>query len=264
MSIEPRVRLAVPNGAWLASAATPAAGSQKNEPRRWLPGEPCSAGDGGAIDLDAAPPVALPPPLFDEAEVARLVAAAALDATERARAECASLLGTQRDRAMTRAADALAAALAGRVADEAASLAHVVELSAAMTRALTADRRTVPELGAEIRSMLATVAAVPSVRIVTCTDDEAAVSDLLPELVAASGFSGRIEVVAEPRLPGGALQLIWADGWLEHAPAAIRRRIDAVVALHRSTASASASMPAIAGDSTTSCVTPNGDEDVGN
>ena len=80
-----------------------------------------------------------------------------------------------------------------------------VELAEAVARALTADSRTPAELGVMIRSMLATVAAAPSVRIFTCPDDEAAVHALLPEVVAASGFTGKVEIVGEPRLPGGAV-----------------------------------------------------------
>lgn len=255
LSTEACVRLDVAASGWLSAAPARAVPPLEATPKRWLPCGLSAAGGGKVSGLPVAPPPAeLRPLLFDEAEVARLVAAVDRAAAERARAECAGTVETQRSLSVARAADALAAALTAHRDDEAASLGHVVELAEAVARALTADSRTPAELGVMIRSMLATVAAAPSVRIFTCPDDEAAVHALLPEVVAASGFTGKVEIVGEPRLPGGAVQLVWADGWLEHAPASIWSRIDAVLAPYRC-------VPAPPG--APSCVTTNGDEDAG-
>ncbi|MFZ1426058.1 MAG: hypothetical protein WAS21_04740 [Geminicoccaceae bacterium] len=195
--------------------------------------------------------------------MARLVAVVEMDATRRARAECALALEMQRDWAVARAADALAAALAAHRADEATSLGQIVELSEAVAQALTADSRTPTELGTMIQSVLATVGATPAVRIITCPDDEAVVNALLPDVVVASGFTGGIELVAEPRLPSGAIQLIWKDGWLEHAPEVVRRRIDAALVPHRSRSAVPVPPSAAACGFPPSCATMNGDEDVG-
>lgn len=254
MSTEACVRLDMADRGWLSAAPARAVPPLEAAPKRWLPYGLSAAGVGEVSGLPVAPPAELQPLLFDEADVARLIAAVDRAAAERARAECAGTVETQRSLSVARAADALAAALTAHRADEAASLGHVVELAEAVARALTADSRTSAELGVMIRSMLATVAAAPSVRIVTCPDDEAAVHALLPEIVAASGFTGKVEIVGEPRLPGGAIQLVWADGWLEHAPACIRSRIDAVLAPYRCVSGPPAAP---------SCVTTNGDEDAG-
>lgn len=263
LSIESRVRLDEADGLWLRSASSQAPNSLEIEPRRWLPGGPHTATAGDLIGLALAPPEELPPLLFNETDVARLVAAVEMDATKRAQAECAIALEMQRDRSVARAADALAAALAVHRADEAATLGCIVELSEAMVQALTADGRAAAELGAMIQSMLATAAAAPALRIVTCPADECMVNALLPDVVVASGFTGGIEVVAEPRLPSGAVQLIWADGWLEHALEVVRRRIDAVVAPHRSTSAVPVPLSAAACGFSPSCATMNGVEDAG-
>lgn len=263
LSIESCAWLDVADGAWLPSASPPAASILPIEPRPWLPGGLPTADRGAATGPTMAPPGELPPLLFDEADVARLVAAVEMDATERVRAECAGTLEMQRGRAVAHAADALTAAFAAHRADAAAALGQVVELAEAMVRALTADGRASAELSATIQSMLSTVASAPAVRVVTCPDDEAAVSALLPDVVAASGFAGGVEVVVEPRLSSGAVQLVWADGWIEHAPDVIRRRINAVLAPHRSTSAVPMPPCAAACGSPPACVTTNGDEDVG-
>lgn len=264
LSIESRVQLDVADGLWLRSASSQAPSSLGIEPRRWLPGGPHAGAAEGMIEPAAAPPGELPPLLFNEADVARLAAAVEMNATERARAECAVDLEMQRVRAVARAADALAAALAVQRVDEAAALGHIVELSEAVAQALTADGHTPAELGTMIQSMLATVGAAPAVRIITCPDDEDSVNALLPDVVVASGFTGGIEVVVEPRLPSGAVQLVWADGWLEHAPEVVRRRIDAALAPHRSSSAVPVPPFAAACGSPPSGATMNGDEDAGN
>lgn len=263
LSIESRVQLDVANGLWLRSASSQAPSSRGIEPRRWLPGGAHAGAAEGMIEPAVAPPGKLPPLLFNEADVARLVAVVEMDATKRARAECALALEMQRDRAVARAADALAAALAAHRADEATALGQIVELSEAVAQALNADSRTPTELGAMIQSVLATVGAAPAVRIITCPDDEASVNALLPDVIVASGFTGGIEVVLEPRLPSGAVQLVWADGWLELAPEVIRHRIDAVLAPHRSRSAVPVPSSAAACGFPPSCATMNGDEDVG-
>jgi flagellar biosynthesis/type III secretory pathway protein FliH len=81
--------------------------------------------------------------------------------------------------------------------------------------------------------MLATLASQAAVRLVVATADATRVRAVLAELAADCGFKGHIELVADPRLTAGAVQLLWPDGWLEHAPETIRHQVDAILAAHR-------------------------------
>src|SRR6187455_1237384 len=79
LSIEGRVRLDEADGLWLRSVSSQAHNSLEIEPRRWLPGGPHTATAGDLIGLALAPPEELPSLLFNETDVARLVAAVEMD-----------------------------------------------------------------------------------------------------------------------------------------------------------------------------------------
>jgi len=68
-----------------------------------------------------------------------------------------------------------------------------------------------------------------------------------------SRTGAHIEVVADPRLTAGTVQLLWPDGWLEHAPDTIRHQVDAILAAHRASEpgpSLSGACPGLAATST--------------
>jgi len=194
--------------------------------------------------------------VFGEAEVASLTAAAAAEATSRTRSACAAELAAQQVRAMAEMAGALTEAVQARRGDGAEALAQVVDLADAIARALSADGRGQAGVLAAIRSMLATLASQAAVRLVVATADATRVRAVLAELAADCGFKGHIELVADPRLTAGAVQLLWPDGWLEHAPDTIRHQVDAILAAHR----ASEPGPSLSGACPCSAEISSGDD----
>ena len=229
--------------------SSPAAGSVVRRP--WIPPDWAESEPGPVPQPVAAAP-GPPPMVFGEAEVASLTAAAAAEATSRARSACAAELAAQKVRAMAEMAGALTEAVQARRGDGAEALAQVVDLADAIAGALLADAPRQAGVLAAIRSMLATLASQAAVRLVVATADATSVQAVLAELAADCGFKGDIELAADPRLTVGAVQLLWPDGWLEHAPEIIRHQVDAILAAHRAPEPGSSLSGACPGSAATS------------
>lgn len=189
-----------------------------------------SPGDAGAATppmAALAEPAAVPALTFDEGELARVGAAIAWRWLERAEAKLRDELEARRVAALERAAEALVAALAERRAEEELIRRQVVAIAEAVGRALAGAAGMAPpaEVQAMIGAILGKIVDLPAARV--CV--EAAAAEPLrartAELAAQAGFAGSLEVVADERLPAGAVRLTWSGGWAEHAPEAVGRQV---------------------------------------
>jgi flagellar biosynthesis/type III secretory pathway protein FliH len=173
--------------------------------------------------------------VFGEADVARVAAAAADRATRRARAELERGLEAKRAEALDRAAASLVEILASRRREAAGARDQVIALAAAIVGTGATERDVAEAVGAALEALPEALPGAPAVRVLV--DDLAAASlrASLPGIAARAGFAGGIEIVADPRLPPGSVQLVGARGWLEHDPVRIREQIAAALAAHRST-----------------------------
>jgi hypothetical protein len=190
---------------------------------------------GNPADAADAPPRPdarrITPLVFGEADVARVAAAAADRATRRARAELERGLEAKRAEALDRAAASLAEILALRRREAAGARDQVIALVAAIAGGLATGRDVAEAVGAALEAL----PGAPTVRVLVDGLAAAPLRASLPEIAARAGFAGGIEVVADPRLAPGSVQLVGAGGWLEHDPVRVREQISAALAAHRST-----------------------------
>jgi len=129
---------------------------------------------------------------------------------------------------LDRAAAALAEILASRRREAAGARDQVIALAAAIAAASTERRDVAEAVGAALEAL----PGAPAVRVLV--DDLAAplLRASLPGIAARAGFAGGVEIVADPRLPPGSVQVVGAGGWLEHDPVRVRERVAAALAAH--------------------------------
>ena len=236
---------------WFTDAATPLPAALQRtasllvrvrdaEPNRapvrpWLPTSWLDPATGSALVAPDDPGAAPPALSFSEDELVHVAAAAARAAAKGVRQDCAEDAASSRSLELGRIADALGEALQARRDDETRCLHQVIDIAEAIASALSTavDRGRPAAVVDTLRSMLAMPPEVPGLRVVV--DDAAlpVVRDALPELAARIGHAGTLEVVGEPRMPAGAVQIVWPGGWLEHAPAAIERELAEILAASR-------------------------------
>jgi hypothetical protein len=169
--------------------------------------------------------------VFGEADIARVAAAAADRATRRALAELERGLEAKRAEALDRAAASLAEIAASRHGEAAGARDQVVALAAAIAEAVRPGRDVAEAIGAALE-------ALPGAAAVRVLVDDLAAAPLrasLPEIAARAGFAGGVEIVADPRLAPGSVQVVGPGGWLEHDPVRIRERVAEALAAHRFT-----------------------------
>ena len=188
-----------------------------------------------AVPADAPPrPDArrIPPLVFGEADIARVATVAAERAAHRARAELERGLEAKRAEALDRAAASLAEILASRRREAAGARDQVIALASAVAAAIATERRDVAET---IGAALEALPGAPTVRVLVDGLAAAPLRTSLPGVAARAGFAGAIEVVADPRLAPGAVQVVGAGGWVEHDPARVRERVATALAAHQRT-----------------------------
>ena len=168
---------------------------------------------------------------FDEAELARLAAAAASRAVEAARGTAAAL-EDRRAAALACLTAALAEAAGRRAGARSRERAALAALVGAVLRAVAAERTRLGD--ARALDLVARLLVEPpaGVEATLRVDPVAAetLRDRLPELARTAGFAGALELVADPDLAPGGARLVWAEGWVEHAPDRIERLIGQAVA----------------------------------
>jgi hypothetical protein len=174
----------------------------------------------------------LPPLRFDEAELAAVAAAVALDGRRRARAEALEELAARRDRAVALAAEALADAARQRRSEDERVRDEVVRLVGAVARALVLDARPERLAGALEGLLRGIPEAATAARVLVGPEAVEALRASLSDIAARAGFPGGIEVAGDPLLPPGGVQLLWADGWSEHVPDQVHARIQEILAAH--------------------------------
>jgi hypothetical protein len=192
---------------------------------------------------DALPPATLS---FDEAELARLAAAAACSAARAARAEAELVLRERETAALERLAAGLARADEVQRRDRQEQRGHVLALIGAVVGALGAGRgRASPEsVLAAVDAVLHQLPATGTARLLVEPDAVEPLRLHLPDLVQRIGFAGDLTIEGEPRLAAGSVRLLWPDGWSEHDPERVKRLILAALAAHAPDGAATASAAA--------------------
>jgi hypothetical protein len=199
--------------------------------RPWLP-RSLAAGDDG---WHGAEPPAAPPLAFDEGEMARMAAAMSLRAREAAQAACTADPATQLARAMERLADGLTEAHRRQAQDDGAAIRRTIALAAAIARAAGPAGGDAQALAGRVGAMLAELDGPSAAKLVVAPAAADGLRPLLPELAARARLTGGLELETDPRLPAGAVQLLWPGGWLEHDPDAVAKRVAEILAAHAPT-----------------------------
>ena len=167
------------------------------------------------------------PLLFGEDEVAHIAATAAHEATAVARAAAARGQEAAQNAALAAIAQTLATMAQGRVADEAAELSRARRLVRAVLDAVagahlaSAGETFLPLLADMLREL-------PEAAALTLHVHPDLVEPLrarLPDLARRAGLAGPLEIRGEPSLELAGVRLTWAEGWIEHLPAEIERRL---------------------------------------
>lgn len=179
-------------------------------------------------------PLSSMPLRFDESDIARIAAGAAVEAAMASRAEAAASAQMMQARALETLARTLAEASRERLAAQAGQAEAAARLVAAVLKAVAATHL---HLGGESLVDVVTqlLREAPDAGQATLRVHPAAVEVLrvhLPELAIAAGFSGTLEIEATPELGIDGVQLLWAEGWVEHVPTLIEARIMELLAGH--------------------------------
>lgn len=177
---------------------------------------------------------ATPPALcFDETELAVAAAAAAAGAALAARAQAAAEAQARQAAALERLASLFAEAARQHADQERAACAQLLELARVVLRAaLGAGSRASGAVLAEITGeLLAQAPEAAAARLLAEPGTAEALRPHLPELQRRAGLTA-LELVAEPALDPGVLQLCWPDGWAERAPGRIGQLIEEALAAH--------------------------------
>lgn len=216
-------------------------------PRPWVPPrwpQPGPDPHPGSLDPAGA---ALPVLSFGESELAQIAAACAMDAAREAREACAAEAATSGALALEQMAITLAGAVQTRHEIETRCLHQAIDLAQAVARALQVDtEHSRSEAVADaLRVMLATLPRQSPARIVVASDCAPTLRAALPEIAAHLGCDGRLEVEGDPRLPAGAVQLMWPGGWLEHAPAVVQQQLAGLLTACRAVAGSTAPAEAL-------------------
>lgn len=199
----------------------------------WPESDPAVAGAADALVASPADDAPVePPPVYGEEDLAR--ARAEGEAAGHARAAAEAARDTERRLAAT--LEGLTTHLAA-LADD----GRCVETTAkrdALTVALALVRKLFPELnrrGAidEIEGVVAAALALavdkPRLVVRVAVDQSRPASARLADLAAASGWSGRLDVVADPSLVGSDCRADWDTGGATRDTAALWREIDTTV-----------------------------------
>ncbi len=225
--------------------------AETGAPRPWVPPRwPQPGPDPHPGSLDPAGTV-LPALSFGESELAQIAAACAMGAAREARAACAAEAATSGALALEQMADTLADAVQTRHEIEGRCLHQAIDLAQAVAQALQVDmeHNRAEAVAEAVRVMLATLPRQSPARIVVASDCAPTLQASLPEIAARLGCEGRLEVEGDPRLPAGAVQLVWPGGWLEHAPAVVQQRLAGLLAACRPLAmSTAAAEPRVTSD----------------
>jgi hypothetical protein len=171
---------------------------------------------------------------FDEADLARLAAAAVYSATRAARAEAELVRRERETAALERVAQGLARADEVQQRDRQDQRGQVLALVGAVVGALGAGRgRASPEsVLAAVDAVLHQLPETGTARLLVEPDAVEALRLHLPDLARRIGFAGDLTVEGEPRLVAGSVRLLWPDGWSEHDPERVERLILAALAAH--------------------------------
>lgn len=106
---------------------------------------------------------------------------------------------------------------------------QLLRLVRTIAAALTAEAGSGGSLAA-VERLLRTLPKVPMARLLVDQGSVEAVRVRLADLIADTGFTGSLEVEGDVHLEPGAVRLVWAEGWSEHAPARLGRLIDEALA----------------------------------
>lgn len=195
-------------------------------PVAWPPPLPCRS---QAATETQEPSTLSTPLLFDEGEVARLAASAAFAAERRARKAAAEELADRQAAAFAQLAASLCETMQRQSEETEAVREQLLRLVRTIAGAITAEAGSSGSLAAVDR-LLRALPKVPMARLLVDQASVEAVRVRLADLVAGAGFAGSLEVEGDVHLEPGAVRLVWAEGWSEHAPARLGRLIDAALA----------------------------------
>jgi flagellar assembly protein FliH len=173
---------------------------------------------------------------FDEDEVAALAAAVAAGWSRQGRQAAELDLAARQAAALEQVAEALAATARGRLQAHERVRDEVIRLAEAIAHALVPS---LPEdhgggAAAAVSGLLRTLPdPIASVQVVVDALAAEPLRARLPDIAARAGFTGSLEILADPQLPPGAVQLRWPGGWSEHVPAQVAGEIARLLAAHR-------------------------------
>lgn len=186
-------------------------------------------------------PVAKPEPVpevvvveekFTRDELEAVRAAALAEGHHAGRAEADAALATKATAALEALAQGVTALLAAQDARAAETERQAIAaLRAVVARALPAlaARQSLAEIEALASRYLVEAIDEPRVVLRVCNDVYEAVRERLDTIAAASGYAGRIVLLADDQLGASDARIEWADGGVERNLAAQLSEIDAAM-----------------------------------
>lgn len=214
---------AAPENASPGAAAAQAAGDKGA-------GKAADKGAGATRNEPARAPA--PPPMFSEAEMQGACDMARRQGEEagaaRGRAEAIAAFDKQVAAALT-AINQQVAAIAKATASEADAAGKSVDLALAMVRKLypaLAGRDGIAEIEAILTQCLSSLKLEPRLVAYVNATQLDALQARLAELTSASGFEGRVVLIADEKMAESDCRVEWADGGVERDSGQIWRAIE--------------------------------------
>lgn len=201
----------------------------------------------------AEAPIPTPGLLFDESELARLTAAAAMTAALEARRAAGQDIAARELATLEDLAATIGAARKVHHEEDLTSRRQLARIAIAIARAFAVDA---PDRAlAGIAAMLDGLPEITAARLIVDPPTAAVLEGRLPDLARRAGFPIAVEVDTGGHRAPGALHLLWDGGWADHDPGEIGRQIAALFAVH-----AAPQSTAEAGDHPQTMLEPTGAE----